>query len=138
MERQLEMLEHRAVDVRVQAARRLFYLIQGNYRYTNGPEHQLHWIIDNAKIFRSCDGVASTVLALRNAGSRHDALAAATDPQMRTSFSVNPAASEGGLPESIAESNHQMDKVNVEIGIYIGLLTSPWRSSEETKRLQTN
>jgi hypothetical protein len=41
---------------------------------------------------------------------------------MRTSFSVNPAASEGGLPESIAESNHQMDKVNVEIGIYIGLL----------------
>jgi hypothetical protein len=97
MERQLEMLEHRAVDVRVQAARRLFYLIQGkgclthkllltanlsdvltlsgNYRYTNGPEHQLHWIIDNAKIFRSCDGVASTVLALRNAGSRHDALA---------------------------------------------------------------
>ncbi len=29
MERQLELLEHRAVDVRVQAAKRLFYLIQG-------------------------------------------------------------------------------------------------------------
>jgi hypothetical protein len=35
MERQLELLEHRSVDVRVKAAKRLFYLLQGGLTPTS-------------------------------------------------------------------------------------------------------
>ncbi len=47
---------------------------------------------------------------------------AAADPQLQASFSANPAPGGRGLSESSAESSHLMDSVNVEIGIYIGLL----------------
>ncbi|KAG9092878.1 Factor arrest protein 11 [Ceratobasidium sp. UAMH 11750] len=46
----LESLEHRDAEKRFVNARRLLYILQGTFAETTSPEHQLHWIIDNAKL----------------------------------------------------------------------------------------
>jgi hypothetical protein len=44
----------------------------GCFAETTGPEMQLHWVIENAKIVRSLDGVTSLVVALKDALRRYD------------------------------------------------------------------
>lgn len=47
--------------------------LSGCFAETTGPEMQLHWVIENAKIVRSLDGVTSLVVALKDALRRYDA-----------------------------------------------------------------
>lgn len=92
-ERLLEGLEHRDAEIRFTNARRLFYILQGSsvprrlgklltsknpcagtFEETGSPEDQLHWIFDNCRLVRSCNGISSVVEALKIAGRKHDLL----------------------------------------------------------------
>ena len=84
---QLESLESSIRSVRRTAQERLLYLLQGKlcrvevilltfsspgtFGETTSAEMQLHWIIENAKMVRSVDGVASLVIALQDANRRY-------------------------------------------------------------------
>lgn len=90
----LESLEHRDAEKRFVNARRLLYILQGTltnghqdnapyvkpyinpgtFAETTSPEHQLHWIIDNAKLVRSADGLSRIVDAIKITSSKHDVL----------------------------------------------------------------
>lgn len=86
VERQLEFLESPITETRRGAQGRLLYLMQGKaalppsqrsrpkgcFAETTSPEMQLHWIIENAKLIRAVDGVATLVYSLRDAASRYD------------------------------------------------------------------
>lgn len=48
-------------------------LTAGCFGETKSPEMQLHWIIENAKLIRSVDGVSTLVYSLRDAARRYDA-----------------------------------------------------------------
>lgn len=91
---QVEFLEHRDLEERMKAARRLTYLLQGMYIVVNtrreltlspignfaecaGPDYQLHWIIENAGLVRTADGLSSAIVALKDACARHDLIARA-------------------------------------------------------------
>lgn len=88
VESQLEYLESPVRSERRYAQTSLLYLLHGMYpnctnyhqadyslgcfAETTGPEMQLHWVIENAKIVRSLDGVTSLVVALKDALRRYD------------------------------------------------------------------
>lgn len=74
VERLLEQLEHRDVEKRFTAARRLLYVLQGTFYETVSPEHQLHWIFENCKVVRAANGVSSVVEAIKIAGHKYDLL----------------------------------------------------------------
>ncbi len=73
VETQLELLESSVDEKRRAAQGRLLYLLQGCFAETKSPEMQLHWIIENAKLIRSVDGVSTLVYSLRDAARRYDA-----------------------------------------------------------------
>ncbi|KAL1405394.1 Factor arrest protein 11 [Vanrija albida] len=73
VEKQLEYLESPVTETRRAAQGRLLYLLQGCFAETESSEDQLHWIIANAQLIRSVDGVATLVLGLRDAARRYDA-----------------------------------------------------------------
>ncbi|BEJ14883.1 hypothetical protein CspHIS471_0406500 [Cutaneotrichosporon sp. HIS471] len=73
IEAQLEYLESPVDEQRRAAQGRLLYLLQGCFAETTSPEMQLHWIIENAKLLRSVDGVSTLVYSLREAARRYDA-----------------------------------------------------------------
>ncbi|GMK57278.1 hypothetical protein CspeluHIS016_0401120 [Cutaneotrichosporon spelunceum] len=73
LETQLEYLESPVDEQRRAAQGRLLYLLQGCFAETNSQEMQLHWIMENAKLLRSVDGVSTLVYSLREAARRYDA-----------------------------------------------------------------
>lgn len=48
-------------------------LTSGCFAETTSPSMQLHWIIENAKMIRSLDGISTLVYGLRDAARRYDA-----------------------------------------------------------------
>jgi hypothetical protein len=83
IEMQLEYLESPVHEVRRAAQSRLMYLLQGKkgldaltkgaFAESTSAEHQLHWVIENAKAIRAVDGVPILVTGLRDASRRYNA-----------------------------------------------------------------
>lgn len=71
---QFEALESRSVTLRVGAAKTLLYLVMGSFAECNGPEEQLHWVMENARLVAEADGAGAVAAALQEAMRRHDAL----------------------------------------------------------------
>ncbi len=46
----------------------------GTFAEITSVEHQLHWIIENAKLVRSVNGVSAIVEAMKIASSKYDLL----------------------------------------------------------------
>ncbi|KAF7433326.1 Factor arrest protein 11 [Pleurotus ostreatus] len=106
----LESLEHRDPVVRFTNARRLFYVLQGTFAEITSVEHQLHWIIENAKLVRSVNGVSAIVEAMKIASSKYDLLCGIPDTDVdRYHLSVD-------------ERSDVMEELTTEIHVYLGLL----------------
>ncbi|QRV73145.1 striatin-interacting protein 1 [Ceratobasidium sp. AG-Ba] len=106
----LESLEHRDAEKRFVNARRLLYILQGTFAETTSPEHQLHWIIDNAKLVRSADGLSRIVDAIKISSSKHDVLSNISESDTRH------------LGISQAEKQDFIEEVNTELSMYYAIL----------------
>ncbi|KAJ8523011.1 hypothetical protein ONZ45_g544 [Pleurotus djamor] len=106
----LECLEHRDPVVRFTNARRLFYILQGTFVETTSAEHQLHWIIENAKLVRSLNGVSVILEALKIASAKYDLLCGLSDSEADR------------LHISGDERSDFMEELTTEIHVYLGLL----------------
>ncbi|KAG8762882.1 Factor arrest protein 11 [Ceratobasidium sp. 423] len=106
----LESLEHRDAEKRFVNARRLLYILQGTFAETTSPEHQLHWIIDNAKLVRNADGLSRIVDAIKISSSKHDVLSNISESDTRH------------LGISQAEKQDFIEEVNTELSMYYAIL----------------
>ncbi|ETW83843.1 HAM-2, protein required for hyphal anastomosis [Heterobasidion irregulare TC 32-1] len=115
----LERLEHKDAEARFTHARRLLYILQGEYsisscgtRHSNttSPEHQLHWIFENCKVVRAANGLSNIVEAMKIASSKLDMLYALPDAE---------AAQSGISLEAKAEL---MEEFTTEIYVYLAML----------------
>ncbi|KAG8741707.1 Factor arrest protein 11, partial [Ceratobasidium sp. 428] len=106
----LESLEHRDAEKRFVNARRLLYILQGTFSETTSPEHQLHWIIDNAKLVRSADGLSRIVDAIKISSSKHDVLSNISESDTRH------------LGISQTEKQDFIEEVNTELSMYYAIL----------------
>ncbi|KAI5451374.1 Factor arrest protein 11 [Naganishia albida] len=126
---QVEFLEHRDLEERMKAARRLTYLLQGNFAECAGPDYQLHWIIENAGLVRTADGLSSAIVALKDACARHDLIARAMSMHEQNAQlqrqspghppNPPPAPSQHHIPEELQRA---MEDTNSEIGVYLGII----------------
>ncbi|KAH6915434.1 hypothetical protein BKA70DRAFT_1420367 [Coprinopsis sp. MPI-PUGE-AT-0042] len=110
VERLLEGLEHRDAEIRFTNARRLFYILQGTFEETGSPEDQLHWIFDNCRLVRTCNGISSVVEALKIAGRKHDLLRYVISPGFRFTIA------------KLTTSTDLLEEVLTEISVYLGML----------------
>ena len=46
----------------------------GNFAESTSPEHQMHWIIENAKLVRASEGIAVIVDSLKMLAVKHEQL----------------------------------------------------------------
>ncbi|CUA67731.1 Factor arrest protein 11 [Saccharomyces cerevisiae S288c] [Rhizoctonia solani] len=106
----LESLEHRDAEKRFVNARRLLYILQGAFAETTSPEHQLHWIIDSAKLVRGADGLSRIVDAIKISSSKHDVLSNISESDTRH------------LGISQAEKQDFIEEVNTELSMYYAIL----------------
>ncbi|PFH52639.1 hypothetical protein AMATHDRAFT_139711 [Amanita thiersii Skay4041] len=106
----LESLEHRNTEIRFTNARRLFYVLQGTFAETVSPEHQLHWIFENAKIVRSANGVSCIVEAIKIASHKHDMLCGLSDQD----------AAQLGV--SATDKADLLEEIITEVSVYLGML----------------
>ena len=89
MEIQLELIESPVKSTRRGAQANILYLLQGEscfgnrdesadeigcFAETDGPEEQLHWVIENARLTRAVHGVPILVTALKEAVRRYNHL----------------------------------------------------------------
>ena len=89
LEIQLELIESPVKSTRRGAQANILYLLQGRYlsyiwdtfadeigcfAETDGPEEQLHWVIENARLTRAVHGVPILVTALKEAVRRYSHL----------------------------------------------------------------
>ncbi|GHJ87632.1 hypothetical protein NliqN6_4034 [Naganishia liquefaciens] len=127
---QVEWLEHRDLEERMKAARRLTYLIQGNFAECAGPEYQLHWIIENARLVRAADGLSSALVALKDACVRHDTVSRAISTHEQNIQAQRQAEEQqAGQPTlsmpplAVPEDLHRaIEDLNAEIGVYLGII----------------
>lgn len=103
----INLLESSDRDIRFSAAKRLSYLVQGNFAETNSEEEQLHWCAENCHMLRRLDGVSAVMLGLMDANRRHDALA--TNHIQRTA-------------EEAEEIAGRIDDTSTEVGLFLGIL----------------
>lgn len=68
----LSTLEVRDPAARLRASRALLYLLQGAFADTTGPEHQLHWILENARMVRAQGGLGEVFAAMKIVCWKHD------------------------------------------------------------------
>ncbi|TFY81816.1 hypothetical protein EWM64_g2205 [Hericium alpestre] len=106
----LESLEHKDAVIRFANARRLLYVLQGTFRETISPEHQLHWIFENCKVVRAAHGLSNIVEAMKIASSKHDFLSALSDTEV-----INI----GLAPEQRSEF---LEEITTEISVYLAML----------------
>ncbi|KAJ9093441.1 hypothetical protein QFC20_007123 [Naganishia adeliensis] len=126
---QVEFLEHSDLEERMKAARRLTYLVQGNFAECAGPDYQLHWIIENAGLVRKADGLSSAIVALKDACARHDLIARAMSSHEQNAQlqrqspgqppNQPPAPQPHHMPEELQRA---MEDTNSEIGVYLGII----------------
>ncbi|KAK4686751.1 hypothetical protein P7C73_g3374, partial [Tremellales sp. Uapishka_1] len=117
VELQFEYLESPVYETRRAAQTRLSYLIQGSFAETTSPEHQLHWVIENAKTVRAVDGVATLVYALREATRRCDAAYDVAHPKPASTSSQHASSSSTHLPPA-----EPWDESFAEISDIMGML----------------
>ncbi|CEH11967.1 Uncharacterized conserved protein [Ceraceosorus bombacis] len=86
----LSELEVRDSLTRQRASRALLYLLQGNFRDTLGEEHQIQWMMENARMVRSLGGIEEITRALKNACWKHDWLSALPDEIRSSTESQSP------------------------------------------------
>ncbi|PVF94747.1 hypothetical protein CPB86DRAFT_808407 [Serendipita vermifera] len=98
----LEDLEHKDSLVRYNATRRLLYLLQGSFAESTGPEHQMHWIIENAKTVRDAQGITIIVDALKLLSVKHEQLATISDADLAR-INAAPHMRQSWLDEVLAE-----------------------------------
>jgi hypothetical protein len=48
--------------------------ISGNFAESTSPEHQMHWIIENAKLVRASQGITVIVDSLKMLSVKHEQL----------------------------------------------------------------
>lgn len=70
----LAALEVRDPNARLRASRALLYLLQGAFGDTVGPEHQMQWMMENARMVRGAGGTEECYNACKIASWKHDYL----------------------------------------------------------------
>lgn len=68
----LTLLEVKDPTARQRASRALLYLLQGSFTDTKGTEHQLSWIMENARMVRAAGGLGEIYSAFKIASWKHD------------------------------------------------------------------
>ncbi|KAK0556361.1 Factor arrest protein 11 [Tilletia horrida] len=119
----LATLEVREPVARVRASRALLYLLQGAFADTTSPEHQLHWIQENARMVRAVGGVGEIFHALKVTiwkhewlGSLPDFIPAPVDADMSTGDAEPQPLM---TPQAKAE---YMDEINLELALHFAQL----------------
>ena len=121
----LSTLEVRDPVARFRASRALLYLLQGAFADTSGPSHQLHWLLENARMVRSLGGLGEIYSACKIASWKHDWLSSLPD---HIPSSEDPGASQNGqgpaplmTPEAKLE---YLDEINLELALHFAQLYS--------------
>ena len=115
---QLEHLEHRSAEVRVEAARRLAYCAHGTPLYSTSPEEQLQLVISNCTLIKAVGGVQAVFDTIRTASSRWSALSSMTAPDSDAAL-AQPAATAATLEKHRLDA---LDEINAELSIYLSIL----------------
>lgn len=68
----LTLLEVKDPTARQRASRALLYLLQGSFADTKGVEHQMTWVIENARMVRAAGGLGEIYSAFKIASWKHD------------------------------------------------------------------
>ncbi|CDU22787.1 related to FAR11-protein involved in recovery from cell cycle arrest in response to pheromone [Sporisorium scitamineum] len=126
----LSTLEVRDPEARFRASRALLYLLQGAFADTAGPEHQLHWLLENARTVRSLGGLGEIYSAIKLASWKHDYLSSLPDhiPAHEPSQSGQHGPANAPLltPEAKLE---YLDEINLELALHFAQLYSLLESS---------
>ena len=126
----LSTLEVRDPEARFRASRALLYLLQGAFADTAGPEHQLHWLLENARTVRSLGGLGEIYSAIKLASWKHDYLSSLPDhiPSHEPSQSGHHGPANAPLltPEAKLE---YLDEINLELALHFAQLYSLLESS---------
>jgi len=115
---QLEHLEHRSAEVRVEAARRLAYCAHGTPLYSTSPEEQLQLIISNCTLIKDVGGVQAVFDTIRTASSRWSALSSMTAHDSDAAL-AQPAATAATLEKHRLDA---LDEINAELSIYLSIM----------------
>lgn len=75
----LTLLEVKDPETRQRTSRALLYLLQGSFADTHGTEHQLSWILENARMVRAAGGLGEIYSAFKLASWKHDWLSSLPD-----------------------------------------------------------
>ena len=126
----LSTLEVRDPEARFRASRALLYLLQGAFADTAGPEHQLHWLLENARMVRSLGGLGEIYSAIKLASWKHDYLSSLPDhiPAHNPSEAGQHGPANAPLltPEAKLE---YLDEINLELALHFAQLYSLLESS---------
>lgn len=126
----LSTLEVRDPEARFRASRALLYLLQGAFADTAGPEHQLHWLLENARMVRSLGGLGEIYSAIKLASWKHDYLSSLPDhiPAHEPSQAGQHGPANAPLltPEAKLE---YLDEINLELALHFAQLYSLLESS---------
>ncbi|SPO45016.1 related to FAR11 - protein involved in recovery from cell cycle arrest in response to pheromone [Moesziomyces antarcticus] len=126
----LSTLEVRDPEARFRASRALLYLLQGAFADTAGPEHQLHWLLENARMVRSLGGLGEIYSAIKLASWKHDYLSSLPDhiPSHEPAHSGQQGPANAPLltPEAKLE---YLDEINLELALHFAQLYSLLESS---------
>ncbi|PWN47739.1 hypothetical protein IE53DRAFT_232364 [Violaceomyces palustris] len=118
----LSTLEVRDPETRLRASRALLYILQGAFADTSGPEHQLHWLLENARMVRSLGGLGDIFAACKIACWKHDWLSSLPDHIPSTEPGLKGAPAAPLLtPEAKAE---YLDEINLELALHFAQLYS--------------
>ncbi|KAN0064740.1 Factor arrest protein 11 [Thecaphora frezii] len=122
----LSTLEVRDPEARFRASRALLYLLQGAFADTSGPDHQLHWLLENARMVRSLGGLGEIYAACKIASWKHDWLSSLPDhiPSSEgdaASGPDGPAAAPLLTPEAKLE---YLEEINLELALHFAQLYS--------------
>jgi hypothetical protein len=129
----LTLLEVKDPDARQGASRALLYLLQGSFADTHGPEHQLSWIMENARMVRMSGGLGEIYSAFKIASWKHDWLSSLPDH-----IPSSDAAKEGEpAPEPLLTWQTKLeylDEINLELALHFAqlyILIETQRGEEE-------
>ncbi|KAJ1029152.1 hypothetical protein NDA18_002780 [Ustilago nuda] len=126
----LSALEVRDPEARFRASRALLYLLQGAFADTAGPEHQLHWLLENAHMVRSLGGLGEIYSAIKLASWKHDYLSSLPDHipahQPSEAGQQGPVNAPLLTPEAKLE---YLDEINLELALHFAQLYSLLESS---------
>lgn len=129
----LSLLEVKDPVARQRASRALLYLLQGSFADTHGPEHQLSWILENARMVRASGGFGEIYSAFKIASWKHDWLSSLPDH-----IPSSEAAKEGEpAPEPLLTWQTKLeylDEINLELALHFAqlyILVETQRGEEE-------